>query len=32
MTSQDVAPIEVTLRGNVGDLAGSAAEETVLRG
>jgi hypothetical protein len=31
MTSQDVAPIEVTLRGNVGDLAGSAAEETVLR-
>jgi hypothetical protein len=31
MTAQDVAPIEVTLRGNVGDLAGAAAEETVMR-
>lgn len=31
MTSQDVTTIDVTLRGNVGELAGSAAEETVAR-
>lgn len=31
MTYSDIAPIEVTLRGNVGDIAGAAAEETVAR-